>query len=77
MIVGRGIRVTMAGITAGLLVAVLLAGRIEPLLFHVSGRDALTYAVVAGVLLLVATFASWLPAMRAARVRPMEALKAE
>ncbi|HEU5210965.1 MAG TPA: ADOP family duplicated permease [Longimicrobiales bacterium] len=77
MIVGRGIRVTMAGIAAGLLVAVLLAGRIEPLLFHVSGRDTLTYAVVAGVLLLVAAFASWLPAMRAARVRPMEALKAE
>jgi len=77
MIVGRGLRVTMTGIAAGLLVAALLADRIEPLLFHVAGRDLLTYGTVTAVLLLVAAFASWLPAMRAARIHPMEALKAE
>lgn len=77
MIVGRGLRVTLVGTAAGLMAAALLARRIEPLLFHVSGFDPMTYAVVTVVLLLIAAFASWLPAMRAARVRPMDALKAE
>jgi ABC-type antimicrobial peptide transport system permease subunit len=77
MVVGRGLRVTLTGIAAGLLTAALLAPRIEPLLFHVPAVDPLTYLAVAGVLLAIATAASWLPARRAARVRPMEALKAE
>ena len=77
MVVGRGLRVTLVGVAAGLLVAALLATRIEPLLFHVPAVDPPTYLAVAAALLIIAAVASWLPALRAARVRPMEALKAE
>jgi ABC-type lipoprotein release transport system permease subunit len=47
------------------------------LLFAVSPLDPLTYAAVAAVLVFAAVAASYLPAMRAASIDPVEALKAE
>ena len=77
MIVGRGMRVTLVGVATGLVIAGLLAPRIEPLLFDVSAYDTLTYVGVAGALLLVAVAASLGPAWRASRVDPNVALKAD
>ncbi len=77
MIVSRGVRVTLVGVAVGLLAAMLLAPRIEPLLFDVPALDPATYLGVAGVLLLVALLASWLPAWRATRVDPVVALKSD
>jgi len=45
------------------------------LLFGVTAHDPLTYAVVAVILMVVASFASWLPARRALRVEPAVALR--
>ena len=70
-------RVAVAGVAAGALIA-LLAGRwLAPLLFDVSPRDPGVFAMVAMVLLGVALAASLLPALRAARVDPATALRAD
>jgi ABC-type antimicrobial peptide transport system permease subunit len=47
------------------------------LLFGVAGTDPATYAVVTGVLLAAGVVACWLPARRAARTNPLEALRQE
>lgn len=76
-IVGRAIRLTAAGVVIGGLAAVLLAPRIEDLLFDVSPQDPITLGAVALVLGLVAVFASGLPAWRATHVDPNVALRAD
>jgi ABC-type lipoprotein release transport system permease subunit len=43
----------------------------------VSGTDPLTFAGIAVVLLGVAALAAWLPARRAARIEPLEALRSQ
>ena len=50
---------------------------IESILFGLSAADPLTYGSVAGVVIAVALPASLVPALRAARVDPMTALRAE
>jgi ABC-type antimicrobial peptide transport system permease subunit len=77
LVVGEGLRIAVVGVSAGALLA-LLAGRwLAPLLFNVSPRDPGVFAIVATVLLAVALAASLLPALRAARVDPATALRAD
>jgi ABC-type antimicrobial peptide transport system permease subunit len=76
-VVARALATTALGVLLGGLVALLLAGRVEPLLFETRGRDPLSFLVVAGALLTVAVLAAGLPARRAARVDPNTALRAE
>ena len=74
---GDGIRFTLAGILIGA-AAALLAGRwFRPLLFDQSLTDPLVFGAVAGVLLAVGVAASALPALRATRVDPNIALRAD
>jgi predicted permease len=65
------------GTALGLLGATIAARFIEPLLFHVSGTDAITFAVVAATLMTVAGLAGSLPAWRATQIDPREALQAD
>jgi predicted permease len=69
----------LAGIGAaiGLAGAVELMQLMKSLLFGISPRDPLTYAVVPAVLILVAAFASYFPARRAAVVDPANTLRAD
>ena len=60
-----------------LVVALVAASRIEPLLFQVPARDPLTLGVAAATLGLVGALASWIPALRATRVDPSRALRAD
>jgi ABC-type lipoprotein release transport system permease subunit len=59
-------------------VLALLAGKwIAPLLFQVSPQDPPVLVGVVAILVAVAIVASWLPARRAARVDPNQALRAD
>ena len=77
LVVREGFRVVIPGVTLGA-VAALAAGRwIAPLLFDVSPTDPAVLVSVIATLILVATTASWIPAMRASRVDPNVALRAD
>jgi putative ABC transport system permease protein len=77
MIVRRGIALGAAGIAIGLMLTLLATPLMRDLLFVVSPRDTLAFAGGALVLLGAAALASWVPARRAARIDPMEALRQE
>ena len=77
MIVREGGGVAVAGIAAGL-VAVFAGSRlIESQLYGVSPRDPGVFAGTTVLLLAVVLLAGWLPARRAARLSPLEALRTE
>jgi putative ABC transport system permease protein len=77
LVVGEGLRVTLAGIALGA-VGALAGGRfIASLLFGVSARDPLILGAVATVLVVVAATASLIPAWRAGRADPSVALRAD
>jgi putative ABC transport system permease protein len=77
LIVGQGLKLALIGVAIGLAAAFALTRWMEDLLFDVSPTDSWTYGVVAALLLLVALFACWVPARRAAKVDPMVALRQE
>lgn len=65
------------GIGVGLIAAVGLASSVDTLLFGISGHDPATMTVAAGILIIAAGLASWVPAARAARIDPLPALRSE
>jgi len=77
LVAGEGLRFAAAGVAVGAALA-LAAGRwVRSLLFDVSPRDPAVFAVVGLTLLGVALLASAIPALRALRVDPTTALRAE
>jgi predicted lysophospholipase L1 biosynthesis ABC-type transport system permease subunit len=77
MVVGHGMRLLLAGGAAGLLGSLWLADVIQGLLFEVSARDEATLLGAGLVLAAVGVLASYLPARRASKIDPMEALRYE
>ena len=77
MIVAHGMRLAALGIAIGLLGALGLTRLMRGLLYEVSTADPMTYGGIALLLLAVAFLASFLPALRAARVDPMVTLRQE
>ena len=76
MVVGSGLRLAAIGVGIGLVGALVLTRLMQGVLYGVTPSDPLTFGVVAVGLLVVAALASWLPARRATRVDPLEALRA-
>ena len=77
MILGQGFVLTGVGLAIGLGIALGLGRVVASLLYGTSGTDLLTFAVVAAVLVAAATLAIMAPALRAARVEPVVALRCE
>jgi len=77
MVLGHGRRLTLLGIALGIVGAFLASRLMRQALFEVSAADPMIYLAVAATLLLVAEFASWLPARRATRIDPVIALRGE
>jgi putative ABC transport system permease protein len=77
LVAGRALRLTLTGVFSGSLAALWLTRYLKGLLFGVAATDGVTFLSAAAILLLVAMAASYLPAWRAARVDPVEALRRE
>lgn len=77
LIMRSGLKLVAVGLVAGLAIAMGAARLIESLLFHVQPLDPLVYASVAALFAIVATLACLLPSLRASRIDPMVALRAE
>ena len=77
MIVRQGGLVALVGVAIGLAAALAGSRLIESLLYGVSPRDPGVFAATTLVVVVVALLACWLPARRAARLSPLEALRAE
>jgi putative ABC transport system permease protein len=77
MVIAEGMTPTLIGIAGGAVAALASARVLEKLVFGVSASDPLTLAAVAGTLAFVALAASVVPAYRAARVDPLNALRDE
>jgi predicted permease len=77
LIVGKGIGLALIGVAVGLAGSFALTRLLADLLFGVSATDAATFLVVPTGLIVVALFACYLPARRAAKVDPLVALRYE
>jgi predicted permease len=76
-VVAQGLRLACLGLILGWVGSLVLTRVLAHLLFGVTPRDPITLAGVAMLLVAVALLACWLPARRAARIDPMEALRCE
>ena len=75
MVLGEGSRLVAVGIVAGLAMAALGSRLMRAILFGISPTDPPTYAAVTGALFAVALLACWIPARRALRTDPLDALR--
>ena len=77
MVILDGLKPTLAGVAAGLILAGLSAGVMGTLLYGVSQRDPRTFGSVAALMIAVGLVATAVPAWRATRVDPVTTLRAE
>lgn len=77
LILGQGLRLAVVGVALGLVAAFAFTRLLQGLLFGISASDPLTFAVIGVLLVAVALLACWIPARRATKVDPLEALRSE
>jgi putative ABC transport system permease protein len=77
MVVRRGMMLALTGVAFGIAGSLLLSRLLASLLYGVHASNPFTLAAVSVMMLVVAVFASWLPARRATRVDPVQTLRHE
>ena len=77
LVVRESLVIVSVGVAIGIAAAIFAGRWISPLLFDVSYRDPVVLIAVVATLLGVSLLASWIPALRASRVDPGEALRAD
>jgi predicted permease len=77
LVLGGGLRLVIAGVMVGLIGAAALTRLLQSMLFGVTAHDPFVFAGNAALLIVVATLACLVPALRATRVDPIVALRAE
>jgi ABC-type antimicrobial peptide transport system permease subunit len=77
MTVMQGLKLVGVGMLFGVAAAFILTRLMATLLYGISATDPITFVGISLVLLAVAVFASYVPALRATRVDPMIALRAQ
>ena len=75
LILGQGLRLAIAGVALGLLGAFVLTRLLQGLLFGISASDPITFVAIPLLLVGVTLLACWIPARRATKVDPLEALR--
>jgi ABC-type antimicrobial peptide transport system permease subunit len=77
MVLGRGLKLTAAGLVVGVAASLMLTRFLQAQLFNVRPTDPSTMLAVIGVITVVALAACYVPASRATRVDPMVVLRDE
>jgi putative ABC transport system permease protein len=77
LVFAQGVRVVGAGVVAGLLGAIMAARLLASVLFGVDAGEMATYAAVGAFLSVIGLLACFVPAWRATRIAPVEALRSE
>jgi putative ABC transport system permease protein len=77
LVIGNGLILTAVGIAIGLFGAIGLTRVMPAMLYETSATDPLTFVISASLFIVVAILASYVPARRATRIDPTEALRAE
>jgi ABC-type antimicrobial peptide transport system permease subunit len=75
LVLREGLFLTLLGLAVGIVGAVLITRTMRALLFGVSPTEPIVFGAIAALLLVVAILACWIPARRAMRLDPMDALR--
>jgi putative ABC transport system permease protein len=73
----QGMKLTLIGVTIGIVGAILVTRLMRSLLFAVAPTDLMTFSIASAVLIVVALLACFIPALRATKVDPLVALRYE
>jgi predicted permease len=77
MVLSQGMRQVLIGLAVGTVFALLVSRLLASILFEVSPRDPAVFATITTVLMIAAALACTLPALKATRVDPLDALRSE
>jgi putative ABC transport system permease protein len=76
-VVGGGVRLALAGVVIGAALAMASTRVLRNMLYDISPDDPLTIVAIVAVVILITLVASYVPARRALRIEPTEALRAD